>query len=519
MKDMNRRDFLSVGLAVSGALALPGIAPTFEVNAQPAASFTRVSVFDPRANLDAYRRGVAVMKQWSVDDPADPRGWIFQAAIHQSFASGPFFNKCEHATWWFLSWHRAYLYFFEHIIRTASGDNSFTLPYWDWDTAARNVLPTAFRESTSKLFDGSRTRAINDGASLLGDINPSDALRAPNFLGTPGRVGFGGIRFPAHAKGLLERPPHDTVHVLVSGNMGDPRTAGLDPIFWLHHANIDRLWDVWLASGRANPPDDAWRKNLINGQASPFVFFDGDKTQVQVTTADFLPGGSRLDYVYDNLRGNSPFFLMDAGFRQQIDKAIAAAQDQEPRVQTQLQKAIEEKRRKLFGTAQMIDITAINNRVAIGSDPVTVRTQIPQASLPSFNMAMELAREDVVSPPVILLHIEDVRSNVPPGVVFRVFLNNPQANASSDPDETNYVGSIALFQSSGHDHDTNSQGKELPGENYSFDITPLVQRLKDQGKWDERAIDVTFVSKGVGGNNKPRGNVTFNRLSLTIEPQ
>ena len=28
--------------------------------------------------------------------------------------------------------------------------------------------------------------------------------------------------------------------------MGAFETAGLDPLFWLHHANIDRLWEVWL---------------------------------------------------------------------------------------------------------------------------------------------------------------------------------------------------------------------------------------------------------------------------------
>lgn len=37
-------------------------------------------------------------------------------------------------------------------------------------------------------------------------------------------------------------------------------TAGLDPVFWLHHANIDRLWEVWLrqGGGRTNPTDASW---------------------------------------------------------------------------------------------------------------------------------------------------------------------------------------------------------------------------------------------------------------------
>ena len=45
--------------------------------------------------------------------------------------------------------------------------------------------------------------------------------------------------------------------------MSYPRTAALDPIFWLHHANIDRLWEVW----RRNPPAhmDPTDPNWING--------------------------------------------------------------------------------------------------------------------------------------------------------------------------------------------------------------------------------------------------------------
>ncbi len=60
-------------------------------------------------------------------------------------------------------------------------------------------------------------------------------------------------------EGFLEHSPHDNVHGdiggalnnvfnnrLAQGLMSNPCTAALDPIFWLHHANIDRLWEVWL---------------------------------------------------------------------------------------------------------------------------------------------------------------------------------------------------------------------------------------------------------------------------------
>jgi tyrosinase len=40
--------------------------------------------------------------------------------------------------------------------------------------------------------------------------------------------------------------------------MTDPDTAALDSIFWLHHANIDRLWATWLVDTGANPSTRPW---------------------------------------------------------------------------------------------------------------------------------------------------------------------------------------------------------------------------------------------------------------------
>ena len=38
---------------------------------------------------------------------------------------------------------------------------------------------------------------------------------------------------------------------LIGGLMGDPHTATRDPVFWLHHANIDRIWWLWTQGGGA----------------------------------------------------------------------------------------------------------------------------------------------------------------------------------------------------------------------------------------------------------------------------
>jgi tyrosinase len=108
-----------------------------------------------------------------------------------------------------------------------------------------------------------------------------DALADSDFTGSAdgGSPGFGGVdsgfSHSGQVHGGLETQPHDLVHVLVGGSdvetglpgvMSDPDTAGLDPIFWLHHANIDRLWEVW----RENPSThvDPMDPNWVNGPAA-----------------------------------------------------------------------------------------------------------------------------------------------------------------------------------------------------------------------------------------------------------
>jgi len=510
---LERREFLTAGLAVGGALALQGVL-TSRVGAQPpTAAFTRYSVFDPHAGLDSYVKGVAKMKEWAAADVNDPRGWTFQAAIHGSAMEGPSFNQCEHASWWFFSWHRAYLWFFERMIRQASGDTQFALPYWDWDSDGRKSLPPAFRDSNSTLFDNTRNDSVNNGDPLPAlDIDPRGALSTASFLGPTFNPGFGGTPLPRGAKGRLENPPHDAVHVLISGNMGDPSTAALDPIFWLHHANIDRLWDVWLASGRVNPSQDAWKNNTDNGQVLPFPFYDENSNQVTVLTADFIPGSARLDYQYDNLNGNPAVMLTSKKLRTQV---VAEGETGEKlkgqEIDKAKQEAMDTKRKKLFGEASRVKLTASEDKITLGGEPVVVEAKIAEENRPRLKLALELAKEDVARPPAVVLHIEGVESKGPPGVVYRVFLNKPKDAVGNDPDETNFVGTIALFRAKGHGH------KEKMGEDFTFDITRLVQNLKERGKWNDEKLDVTFISKGVGGRNQPKNEVTCKRVAVTIE--
>ncbi|MCB1506780.1 MAG: tyrosinase family protein [Hyphomicrobiaceae bacterium] len=92
----------------------------------------------------------------------------------------------------------------------------------------------------------------------------------------------------------LEGNPHGTVHGAVGGEMGFVNSSARDPIFWLHHANIDRLWDVWvrLADGRQNPSATrTWAKQKHS--------FDTTASKV-MATADLLDSRNQLGYIYDD---------------------------------------------------------------------------------------------------------------------------------------------------------------------------------------------------------------------------
>ena len=72
--------------------------------------------------------------------------------------------------------------------------------------------------------------------------------------------------------------------------------APLDPIFWLHHCNIDRLWEAWLrrATTNKNPTDPTWL-------TASFAFHDSTGAVVNMIPSQVL--NTRLpplSYEYDD---------------------------------------------------------------------------------------------------------------------------------------------------------------------------------------------------------------------------
>ena len=281
MKHASRRRFLAAsGTAASAAL----LAPLFLEGGRAFAASTLVrrSVGGMDASdpiLVSYRKAITAMQALP---STNPLSWAYQAAIHGTTVSPALtaWNTCEHGTDFFWSWHRMYLYWFERIVRKMCKDPCWALPYWDWAPGSDLHLPVPFRDPASILF-AARNPAINNGT---GSLNPLAVDVGPAFSLTSFYT----------ASSTIEGP-HGSVHVQVGGGMGSVPTAARDPIFYLHHANVDRQWNLWLAQGggRSDPVLDATWTGRTH------TFFNENGVAVKMTACQILRAAQQLNYVYE----------------------------------------------------------------------------------------------------------------------------------------------------------------------------------------------------------------------------
>jgi tyrosinase len=286
---LDRRAFIAAG---GSSLALLGVnSPLLAQGATVARRSVRgMTANDP--DLAAMSRAVAAMKALP---RSDPRNWTRFADIHRSF--------CPHGNWYFLPWHRAYLASFEEIVRELSGKADFALPYWDW--TADRAFPAAFsagdRSSNPLLHP---RPGVANGLQLADDmVGPqviSRVLQSPDFeafgSSRPQGQDSAAPRWQRRAgsRTELEFNPHDGVHQSIGGSMAVVDLASRDPIFFLHHANVDRLWSNWNARGNANSTEAIWRNFAFSRN---FLAGDGSPWDVRVGELNSTPA---LGYRYDS---------------------------------------------------------------------------------------------------------------------------------------------------------------------------------------------------------------------------
>jgi tyrosinase len=169
----------------------------------------------------------------------------------------------------FLPWHRYFLVRFEGFLQQALNDPNFRLPYWDWSADAELPNP-----GTSPLWDLQNVgQFIGTGWEIRLAMNPMTGNLQRVSRQLQRSLGMGGnlptrdqvrtvlrqestydlMPFNSSSPSGLRNPLegwvgqariHNNVHVWVGGDMGLSSSPN-DPVFFLHHCNVDRLWASW----------------------------------------------------------------------------------------------------------------------------------------------------------------------------------------------------------------------------------------------------------------------------------
>jgi hypothetical protein len=491
---LSRRDILASGVALAVACKSSFAWPAPTTNQQPQRTRLEDFAHDSK-RVAALRRGVQVMKS---RQPSDPRSWFFQAAIHgvrsqwidEAKNQDPkvanvdqqrFWNQCPHhgqPAANFLLWHRAYLYYFERILRDAAQDDSLCVPYWNYTDPTQRGFPELFAtpdydpvslKPRDPLFDSRREAAFMYHEYELTD----DAVVVPDttkFFGLHDNEGFAGGNSDQNpdTKGELETSPHDQIHFAVGGSIGfgtsaEPpsaeaavgglmsavETAAFDPIFWVHHCNIDRLWSVWDCLPNrvwGTPPPKTWF------QEKPWWFYDVDGQPKNLERERYL-SPAKLGIAFDTdmpdchpLSGTSPYPIL-------VSNSLAPAPV-----------TVAEQRHDVAGSTGPTNLSA--------TAPVSKSISFPSPVKNEFAPAATYARQ-------VFLEFNAVSKNATPSVRYDVFVNLREGAAPSRADPS-YVGTLALFGLGEHPEEQ---------QKVQFDITKQVS----SPDFNPKTLKVTIV--------------------------
>lgn len=154
----------------------------------------------------------------------------------------------------FLAWHRPYILRYERELQAI--DPSVALHYWRFDEAAPAIFTASFMGGPPA--GGVATFAATNPLATWSIEGLNGIPRNPSFTPLQSPTAFG-IRTETATFALggagnlyaafrnMEGNPHGSIHGLTGGGgwIGSVPTAARDPLFFMLHANVDRLWAKW----------------------------------------------------------------------------------------------------------------------------------------------------------------------------------------------------------------------------------------------------------------------------------
>ncbi|OWW18576.1 tyrosinase family protein [Noviherbaspirillum denitrificans] len=448
-KQISRRAFVKGSLSALAIASLPATTVFGQTTTRLRQEWRE---FRSSPNYSSFIDALRIMR--ANTDANSRSSWRYWTNVHV--------NYCPHSAPYFLAWHRGYIYYFERQLQIVSGNSNLALPYWDYYTYP--TIPSEFTDP-----------ATGNPLYISGRVNTNvySALSLSPFASTVWNFERGR---PNAFEPLIESKPHNPVHNIIAGVMATMESP-LDPIFYLHHANIDRLWHAWaLPDGKGIPAATSpyWSGNFT---------YAPDLTLARSQCYHPL----RLGTTYSN--NNKPTSLPAQGMSARLIRVqaqIPGSGDTFPAVPPG---PSGNDARKLGG----------GRKVTLAGS--TVRVRIPVLSEDGQTLrgiaAAEAARGASRAVPSnayksVQVVLDDVRlldAGMLGGFYYNVFLSVPERGEPSEPE--NFIGTIGPFE-------INSASHHGPAR-LTF---PATQVLGNVAPGDIRTLAVTLVR--VSGPNSPQ---------------
>ncbi len=274
----------------------------------------------------------------------------------------------------FLPWHREFILRFERDLQQVLNDPNFGLPYWDWAADAASPNPTSAPVWASDFMAGNGSPVSSglftpaqwqttppgglnrdlgadaDAPTLPTQADVNAALTITTYDSDPWNMDSGvagvpgtGPSFRNQLEGWINGPQlHNRVHVWVGGHMADVPVAPNDPVFFLHHCNVDRIWALWQLCSpnpaylpttggptghNLNDPMFPWLSGPGPGTTPPGLR-DGRRTPTDLLNI------TQLGYSYESPQRQTITLRRTAGNRFVSDKVIQVVSSCNPQAET-----------------------------------------------------------------------------------------------------------------------------------------------------------------------------------------
>jgi tyrosinase len=171
---------------------------------------------------------------------------------------------------------------------------SVSLPWWDWSSDQAHVsgIPEAYAADSvdgepNPLYSVQIPEvARQQGSQLLQQESPAESFRRP---GSPADLPTSEeVEVILQAPNFLDfsnrlEDLHGAIHIWIGGTTAEVPWAAYDPLFWAHHAMIDRLWRLW----QLRNPETNLDPGLLREALPPFNMTVEDTLDVTALGYDY----------------------------------------------------------------------------------------------------------------------------------------------------------------------------------------------------------------------------------------